>query len=31
MMEKYFHKSSKEFYAGKTLEDAHPENSFQVK
>lgn len=31
MMENYFYKVSKDHYAGKFLEDAHPENAYQVK
>lgn len=29
MMERYFDKVSKDYYAGKTLPDAHPENAYQ--
>jgi hypothetical protein len=29
-MEKYFQSRSKDYYNGKILEDAHPENAFQV-
>jgi len=31
MMENYFYKVSKNHYDGNILEDAHPENAFQVK
>jgi hypothetical protein len=30
-MEKYFQSRSKDYYKGINLEDAHPENAFQVK
>jgi hypothetical protein len=30
MMEKYFDNRSKDYYKGIKLEDAHPENAFQV-
>ena len=30
MMEKYFQSRSKEYYNGKNLDDAHPENAYQV-
>jgi hypothetical protein len=30
-MEKYFQASSKDYYKGIKLEDAHPENAYQVK
>lgn len=31
MMERYFDKVSKPYYKGEKLEDAHPENAFQVR
>ena len=30
MMEKYFHQASQKYYRGERLEDAHPENAYQV-